>query len=924
MAQRALEAAVRYIRRVSGRGTAPQNDRQLLKDFVSQGDGAAFATLIERHGSLVYGVCRRVLGNRSDAEDVFQATFLVLARKACTVRWRPSVGPWLSSVAYRLAKKVRVEEARRRALDPCRPIMTSLEPVAEASLRELQSVVDEEIQRLPEKLRAPVVLCYLGARSNEQAALELGCSTTTVKGRLNRARNLLRSRLASRGMGLSLALPLPGLGEASTSATAALIRSTRNLAVLCRAGDSLATGAISAKVTALANSAYTTTVGLGTVSLAVAIALIIATAAAGVGLILSQPTVPDPNKLSSGITDADSDAATASDGKSVHLSAAGTVTDEQGNPIAGSAYSLPAAENRAAIAELLGSPKDPTYTDILAKTITDATGRFSFADISAQPLARPGNIYQHPWDIVVQAKGRGMAWHLFRSDDEQELKIVMKPESRLHGRLLDDKGKPAAGVLVSIEQINDKLEPEGFYEMGPLLDLLLIDSKVPRTAITDADGRFLMDGLPRDFHINLKAQKPGFARKWLSCATIDTAQIDRFNALAHLPKGMEGRVEVKMLGDGFTANLQPSKTLRGRIVFGDTKQPVIGAHVSCGIVQTVTDKEGRYAFPGLETRKYNLFVTPPENVDYLGTDVDVSLTLGSLEQEKNFALVRGSTISGQLREKESGMPIKVADVMIHFRIEDPERPGGGRALGYCRTKSDGSYRIVVAPSKGWLESTTPLAGFVLPEMFGERTNESFIGTEPFEIKSGETLKGKDLFYEKGMVVEGRVLDLDGKPVPGAQFRGALEYSSAKSDGAFSLQGLSRKKETKLIVIQRQRKLGAEILIKPSADSNPIHLDITLPPTQTANGRVVDDSSNPIANAQVTIWSSIWRVGLFDDPVRTDTAGRYSFQLLPVDGSFRVRADARGIIYNQSQFTVRHSGNTEIGLLVLPGRERRGR
>lgn len=284
MAQKGLEAVVRYVRRITRSGANRLDDRQLLKTFSSQGNAEAFAALVDRHGKMVLGVCRRVLGDGPDADDVFQATFLVLARKAGSVRWRPSVGLWLSAVAYRLAKRVQLDAGRRRALASQVATRLLQESASDVSLRELQGVVDEEIQRLPEKLRAPVVLCYLEGQSNEQAARQLGCSLTTIKGRLTRARELLRPRSSRRGFGPAVVLtymdhpiasgPLPGL----------LARSTIKVAVLSRAGEHITAEVIPATVTALANSAFKVA-GMSKLKLAAAMVLTISTAA-GAGAIV--------------------------------------------------------------------------------------------------------------------------------------------------------------------------------------------------------------------------------------------------------------------------------------------------------------------------------------------------------------------------------------------------------------------------------------------------------------------------------------------------------------------------------------------------------------------------------------------------------------------------------------------------------------
>jgi RNA polymerase sigma-70 factor (ECF subfamily) len=185
-------------------------DRQLLERFARLGDEGAFAALVARHGAGVLAVCRRVLAHEQDAEDVAQATFLVLARKAALVRWRCSVERWLRSVAYRLALRARGSAVRRRLRE--RPVEAweqlpeqshpQANALAEVGCRELRRVVADELAALPEKYRAPVVLCYLEGKTNEEAAGQLGWPTGSMSRRLARARALLHQRLSRRGLAL--------------------------------------------------------------------------------------------------------------------------------------------------------------------------------------------------------------------------------------------------------------------------------------------------------------------------------------------------------------------------------------------------------------------------------------------------------------------------------------------------------------------------------------------------------------------------------------------------------------------------------------------------------------------------------------------------------------------------------------------------
>jgi RNA polymerase sigma factor (sigma-70 family) len=179
------------------RGELP--DRELVRRFAEQRDEAAFAALVGRHGSMVLRVCHCILGNDDDADDVFQATFLVLSRKAATLAQKDAVGPWLFGVAHRLALKAR-QQSRRRPSPDRLTARSSADPLDELTVREVQAVLNEELARLPERDRGPLVLCYLEGLTQDEAAGRLGCPLGTLKSRLVRARAALHRQLLRRGL----------------------------------------------------------------------------------------------------------------------------------------------------------------------------------------------------------------------------------------------------------------------------------------------------------------------------------------------------------------------------------------------------------------------------------------------------------------------------------------------------------------------------------------------------------------------------------------------------------------------------------------------------------------------------------------------------------------------------------------------------
>lgn len=232
-------------------------DGQLLQYFLDRQDEVAFAALVRRHGPMVLGVCRRILGNSHDADDAFQAAFYVLVRKGDTIVPREMVGNWLYGVAYRTAMKARAVLAKRKYKE--RPVSHMLlnevphaEGLDENLWRELQAQLDHELNRLPDKYRVPVVLCDLEGKTRHDVARQLGWTEGTLSGRLARARALLAERLGRRGVALSAATLAVALsGNAATAAMPpTLLNSTVQTATLMATGQ-LAAAALPGPVSVL-------------------------------------------------------------------------------------------------------------------------------------------------------------------------------------------------------------------------------------------------------------------------------------------------------------------------------------------------------------------------------------------------------------------------------------------------------------------------------------------------------------------------------------------------------------------------------------------------------------------------------------------------------------------------------------------------
>jgi RNA polymerase sigma factor (sigma-70 family) len=271
-------------------------DGCLLERFTTQNDADAFAALVRRHGPLVWRVCRRLVGRAELAEDCVQATFLIFATRARSIRKPAALASWLYGVAFRVARRARAR-ARRHAHekgDAPERLATSPEPGQAAAWRELGQIVEEEVHALPETLRLPVLICYWQGLTNEEAACQLGWPVGTVKTRLARARALLHERLVRRGVtlpaGTLVLLLVPGASEATVSG--ALLA-----AVLRTAGGTSASAPVASAVSELASGAFYTA-SLAKAMAALALALVVGLTALGVsfftGQAQSEPPADEP------------------------------------------------------------------------------------------------------------------------------------------------------------------------------------------------------------------------------------------------------------------------------------------------------------------------------------------------------------------------------------------------------------------------------------------------------------------------------------------------------------------------------------------------------------------------------------------------------------------------------------------------------
>jgi RNA polymerase sigma factor (sigma-70 family) len=249
-------------------------DQDLLRRFVGSNDELAFRVIAERHGPMVLGLCRRSLQCPHDAEDAFQATFLVFSKRAASIRKSASLGSWLHGVAMRITLKIRRDRARRRRREQAVPQATTTAVLL--TWAEIKTALDEELLRLPEQYRAALIHCYLEGQTRDEAADHLGLTRSALHGRLERGRKLLAERLRKRGLALSTAV-LP---------TALCPR--ESLAAICTTALVHEPGSVAPRVMSLANEVLKGTITTKT-KWATAALICLITLAIGVGYTTAQP-----------------------------------------------------------------------------------------------------------------------------------------------------------------------------------------------------------------------------------------------------------------------------------------------------------------------------------------------------------------------------------------------------------------------------------------------------------------------------------------------------------------------------------------------------------------------------------------------------------------------------------------------------------
>jgi RNA polymerase sigma factor (sigma-70 family) len=587
MASGQLAIVVRQIHQFAGNADpAESTDGRLLERFLAGGEEDAFAALVRRHGPMVLGVCRRVLRDRHAAEDAFQATFLVLLRRARFLDRRGSVASWLYTVAYHVALRARAEAARRQRL--LRPVAQPPAGEPAAGWNDLQPILDEELERLPETYRAVVVLCYLEGKTNAEAARLLGWPVGTVKGRLARARELLRARLTRRGITLAGGLFGVALGGPATAAlSASLVQMTLRTA-LPGAALTATRGAPSTAAVALAEGALRTMFTTKPRAVA-ALLFLVGLVALGVG---ASTHPAQAQRQAATQLKARPAGEAMPKGPAAQLPLAlgkkGAVKDEElalaGRVLGADGKALPGA-NVAVLGWRPGRAGEKPR--VLAQARTDRDGKFALKVRPPSPA--------YALVALATATGHALGWH--RQLPDPKVEIRLPPEEVLRGRLIDLQGQPAAGVKLDVVRLGPRVASDGrkyvlMTDLDGDLDDLEDDEVIPRpvwmnltlrtgrtmvldmnadssgsknayktplpglvlpeppadwpawpgSVTTDAQGRFELRGVPRGLGAGLRVRDPRFAVQLLDLPAPEKSKPAEVTRVLNPVRVLEGTV----------------------------------------------------------------------------------------------------------------------------------------------------------------------------------------------------------------------------------------------------------------------------------------------------------------------------------------------------------------------------------------------
>ena len=920
MAGATLGAAIVQIHRLFDEGTVSGlPDGQLLGRFVDSRDERAFEAIVNRHGPMVLATCRAVLRDRHASEDAFQSTFATLARRASDLRDAGALGGWLHRVAYREAVRSGTEAARRRAIERKAPPSPKAET---ADLVELRAVVHDELDRLPESLRLPVVLCDLEGLTKGEAAQDLGWTEATVRGRLERARVKLRARLARRGFSAPAAWPVGPIGaEAPAGVGAARVASALRAAMAAGgvAGPSIA--------------------GWLKVAATLAAAGLVGLAGSGIG----RPEVagraeqapPPARQVRAAPTEAADPVET--------VEVVGRVVDPGGKPVAGATVRLQPSPTSL--------PREPEPT-----STTGLDGRFS---VRGPRWAFQG---REPWwgpQLVASSPGfgpgRAFVGHVIEEPGAVTVRLVVD-DVPIEGRVVDLEGRAVPGAVVRASDVFVSTGPDlsawlekvrqygvrGPWEGLNTRDLETLLDLPGVVATTGPDGRFRLDGVGRERIAALILSGPGIATEEIHAMTRPGLAVKTAD---------RGRGEPSQIFHAarFEHVAAPTRAIRGVITDKDTGAPLAGVKLE-GMVQddnssipapgtgATTGPDGGYRLLGLgQAARYRLFIKPSPDQPYIPASVYVDAgPIAPSDVTHDIALKRGVLVRGRVTDKATGRPVNRAVVWPYAFVDNPrvdDYPGYRRSeRQFVRTDAEGRFTIVTLPGRGLIAAQADFNRYLLakgldaikgydpeqmnfathPATCSARNHHAIVEIHP-EIGDGPFTC--DLQVDPGSTVTGTVLDPEGREISGLATSNLGPFAHLalrpQESSRFEAKGVDPDRPRRAFFFHEGRKLAGSIVL-PGKGSDPAV--VRLQPWGVVTGRLVDDEGRPRSGFSLGNGPAL---GKFDpDRGLIPTNERIEIDR---EGRFRIERLVPGLVYKAyASSNLQLHGPVFEGVRVGPG------
>ncbi len=932
MSSSAVLTSVRRLRSLmAAQQGGEQSDEQLLTAFTDRRDEIAFATLVRRHGPMVLGVCRRVLGHEHDAEDAFQATFLVLAQRVACLRDQKALASFLYGTAFHLASKAKRSAGRRHKYEGQAPSRSSIDPTDELSWREVRALLDEEVARLPEKYRNVFVLCCLEELSQAEVGRRLGLKEGTVASRLSQARKRLSKRLTRRGVQLTAVLAASTLATQSASALPSGLMATTIEAALATAAGEGTVGVVSASVAELARNA--TTAMMVSKTKIVTVLLLAVTLAVGAGAwtyrLAATPQTAEPQTEAPATPSHPAQtpkAQTPGKEKGDSITVAGRVLGPDGKPIRAARLYWPRAPKT--------QPKSEEDIEFPERAKTDGDGRFRF-ELPRSDIHPEWNI-----SLVAAADGYGVdGVELPKDKSSAEVTLRLVKDQPIEGRILSTEGKPLAGVRVRAQEISTPSSGrmDDFLtawkqewrlangQMSRYLYLPPLEDKSAQT-VTDKDGRFRITGAGAERLVKLQVSGPRVSREVLhvitragfDAAAVNKAVLERIPARLRLP----GQPPM-LYGPALTYVAAAGRRIEGTVREAGSGKPVAGVTIHCGFghgdaVNAVSDKDGHYKLENVPKMKQYLLVA--WSSAWLATGARRNDEEGLQPFQIDFTVARGVVVSGRVLDPKTGKGVRGGIRYVPLPGNKFAGKPGYDSYDYDRTMkpvdADGRFKLAVLPGPGVLmvqafatekangaelspykqaEFDANDRGHVKLTENGEDRFFTAVGNSIEFLSTENVVKyvdlapdaGKsecDLYVERGATQTVRIEDPEGKPLTGTTVAGVTAkwpIVHPIKDATCTVLALDPKKPRRLLFYHAERNLGGSLTVRGDEKER---LTVRMAPVGTVTGRLLDRDGQPIVGAFVdlnppdnTARELYRQLAQRRQPIRTDKDGRFRLE-----------------------------------------------